>query len=383
MASLAAQQTITSLMNAKKIPEIMDTFFITTPLQRILWERKKLVFSSRVLQTELITSTVGAAGGWIAEDGVMPMTFSDPISNTEYAPKLYTNSMTVTQTEKSININNPDSIANTLDVKFNILMQQIQDDFNDELYSTTAVGQAATDFKWNNLENFMQTADSTNVGGLDADAFSRWRSVNLAAATAFGTNGSPLVRSDLEDETKDVYIFKMLDKLFAQIAYKNRMGSGHGADLCVMPTFLYDLAARIIDHQQLGSPMGALMTKFGSQWFEYKGVACIPDDNITNNQADDNTGRIYAFTLGLPNKKKSIVVGGVEIGVDDGKGAGLFYAFNGDLTMRMFDPVRPSDQLVESMINATFGNLVSQDRNSMGMITGILSPQDYAVNADS
>jgi hypothetical protein len=83
------------------------------------------------------------------------------------------------------------------------------------------------------------------------------------------------------------------------------------------------------------------------------------------------------FTLGIPNQEKRVMVSGSEVGEDDQKGAGLFFAFNPDGILRMQEFIRPTNQLSWSANNYTFGQLVTPARSTMGMITGVFSSKTY------
>jgi len=377
MAVLVPDTTVDVFFNAKKIPEVIDSFFINKPFHRIIWNRKQLNFSSKQLETFRIDNA-SSPGGWIAEDGTIAQVFTDPINKTSYDPKLYMDIFTNTGVEQIFNQNNPDAVLNSLNEKFKVFMKQIEDRFNDQLWSRTAAGQTSAEFKWNNVENFM--SKTTVVGAITPTSTNRWKANVLDALTDFGSSGDPADPNDLADPTKDVYIPDMLDKLIAQNDFKNDMGK---TDILVTTAFIFNLTAQIIEHQKLGtelgrSRMGKLLAEMGARFIEYKGIPMIVDEGITANQTTDNDGRIYGFTLGIPNANQEITVAGVQLDVDDNEGAGLYYTFNAGAVMRMLRPIEPGNQWTVSLRNVTVGNIVSPDRNSMGMITNIRSPQNYS-----
>lgn len=375
MAVLIPDNTVDAFFNAKKIPEVIDSFFIDKPFHRILWQRKQLNFSSKQLETFRINTST-SNGDWILEDGTISQIFTDPIGKTSYDPKLFMDIFTNTGVEQIFNQNNPDAVLNSLDEKFRVFMKKIEDKFNDQLHSRTASGQTSAETKWNNIANFMST--STDVGSITPSSTNRWKA-NIIDATAIDGGDSTDV-ADLTNPLSPVYLPTMIDQLIAQINFKNNVGK---CDILVTTSYIANLLAQIIEENKLGTALGPnatgkLLAEWGSTFVLYKGIPVLADDSLMENQTTDNDGFIQGFTLGVPNAKKEVMVAGVPVQTDDNKGTGLYYSFNAAAVMRMLRPVEPGNQWTTALRNASVGNLVSPDRNSMGQITGVKSPQNYS-----
>lgn len=375
MAVLIPDTTVDAFFNAKKIPEVIDSFFINKPFHRILWQRKQMNFSSKQLETFRIEQST-SNGDWILEDGTISQIFTDPIGKTSYDPKLFMDIFTNTGVEQIFNQGNPDAVLNSLDEKFRVFMKKIEDKFNDQLWSRTVPGQTTAETKWNNIESFMST--TTVVGSITPTSTNRWKA-NIIDATAIEGGDSTDV-TDLSNPLSPVYLPTMIDKLIAQINFKSDVGQ---CDIFTAPSFIVNLLAQIIEENKLGTvlgpnAMGKLLAEMGSTFVLYKGIPMLPEESMTENQTTDNDGRIAGFVLGIPNANQIVNVAGVPVATDDNKGAGLYYSFNSGAVMRMLRPVEPGNQWTTALRNVSVGNIVSPDRNSMGQITGIRSPQNYS-----
>jgi hypothetical protein len=363
--SLATFNTLVTYVNETKVPQVIDNLFKKRNIVQRMMIENRIDFNGRVIDIPMIH-----ARSTLTQDISQMDTFNldrgDYVTAATYTPDMKVTPITISK-EDEIRATNAGELFNLVDTNILVSKMSMEEKMTKDIWSRTASSASPT---WLNFANIMSA--STALGGLTPSNFGdskTWAAQVLAAASAFGTNGDPTDATDLVDSTKDVYMPKMIRQFMARTSFQKNSP----ADLLVMPQHNFDLLQDIIKPQQLGTPMAVKAAELGLEFITYAGTTIVHDNNMVKNadettgpQTSDTDGRWYAFNFGVD----------AELG--NGEAIGVRYAINPLADFFESEWIRPANQLSKTMHIEVYGNVVTGDRRSQGMVTGILSTRAYA-----
>lgn len=336
--------SITALIRAKHLPKLRD-----------------LVFRKRLLTTRLInkaetfnTRKIVVPLEYGEDDNVMYTgemeTFqlgrTDPITAAEFTPKMLTSTFTISK-EDELRANDDGAVLNMVNKKFGNLKKSITKKVAVRLCSRTA-GVGA---EWQALSELVDDHATTACGGIPASGnVPAWWKSNVIDLTGSDYVDDPAVEDDLIDETKDVYIFKLLQRGIAKASYLD-----DDPTIIILPQYVWDLIEYLYDTQKKGDKMNQMAAKLGFKALDFRGIPIVSDKDLVEAQTGDTDGYIYYLN-------------------DEYLG----FFFNSAARFTDGDWVEPANQNSKSKKILAYGNMIISNRKAQCVQTGIRSPKSYA-----
>jgi len=333
--------SITALIRAKHLPKLRDLVF-----------RKRLLTTRLINKAETFNSRkIVVPLEYGEDDNVMftgeMETFqlgrTDPITAAEYEPKMLTSTFTISK-EDELRANDDGAVLNMVNKKMNNLRKSITKKVAERLCNRTAAAGA----EWLALSELVGIL---TIGGIPATGnVPAWWKSNVVDLTGSDYVDDPAVEDDLIDETKDVYLFKLLQRGIAKASYLD-----DDPTIIILPQYIWDLIEYLYDTQKKGDKMNQMVAKLGFKALDFRGIPIVSDKDLVVAQTGDTDGYIYFL-----NEEY------------------LGYYFNSAARFTDEEWVRPANQNSKSMKILAYGNMIISNRKAQCVMTGIRSPQSYA-----
>lgn len=336
--------SITALIKAKHLPKLRDLVF----RKRLLTSRlidKAETFNSRKIVVPLEYGTDDNVM-FTGEMETFQLGRTDPITAAEFSPKMLTSTFTISK-EDELRANDDGAVLNMVNKKMNNLRKSITLKVAQRLVNRTA-GVGA---EWQALSELIDDHATTACGGIPASGnVPAWWKSNLIDLAGSDYTDDPTLEDDLIDESKDVYIFKILQRGIAKASYLD-----DDPNIIILPQYVWDLIEMIYDAQKKGDKMNQMAAKLGFKALDFRGIPVVSDKDLVVAQTGDTDGYIYFLN-------------------DEYLG----YFFNSAARFTEEEWVPSQNQNSKSMKILAYGNMIISNRKAQCLMYGIRSPKAYA-----
>lgn len=333
--------SITALIRAKHLPKLRDLVF----RKRLLTTRlinKAETFNTRKIVVPLEYGTDDNVM-YTGEMETFQLGRTDPITAAEYEPKMLTATFTISK-EDELRANDDGAVLNMVNKKMNNLRKSITKKVAERLCNRTAAAGA----EWLALSELIGVLA---IGGIPATGtVPAWWKSNVIDLTGADYVDNPALEDDLIDESKDVYIFKLLQRGIAKASYLD-----DDPTIIILPQYIWDLIEMIYDAQKKGDKMNQMAAKLGFKALDFRGIPIVSDKDLVEAQTGDTDGWMYFL-----NEEY------------------LGYYFNSAARFATGDWVEPANQNSKSQKILAYGNMIISNRKAQCLMTGIRSPKSYA-----